>query len=643
MTVMGSVFLALAIAFLVITAEALLTGGKMWLSKTETSEVIDGEVVTTTKRNTVTLEWIAIAAASGIVVGVINAVTSVVPIWSNIVFLAVLGALVVALAYWWFREGGRVAEYIPFFLLFVLLGIVVNAVAAMLGITLWANMVLSALSGATLISLFFKRSEINAAGGKPGWARAQKIIAWVLIVLLAAGEIVSIVGFIRGLPKKEAPVVATVVETPAPTPAPTPLAWYQLNALDEHTEPGNFGPTPEIDWETATGKDVWGIFKDVVFGGGAYERPDPNIGTSFAYYNDSVTGKRILAYTGKDDMDAITNEIAYMTGMKPGMEANRTDSSAYLAMMNQVVKSVEQYSPTFRIYTTAELKKLKMTVKDQMYADYNGMQVLDDQGIVTDVKMPVVWECEMGPDDHFLYISYYIKGRHVEEWLRVECLFQPCNASDHMKVEVKPNPVTNGGAKKQSSDNGGAKKQTTEEGGAKKQEVVEGGTNKVTLPVTNLKDTTRGPDDGKNIQSGPDQDTNNGVGATVGRGDNNYTNTVQADATVPQIQQKYDMLDDFNQNHSQLSGGTKNIPLSTRPDTQMVDQTSDREMRSTQDAVARTGDQTIVNHDEQTAVGAWRPSSDVASGADVSVSEVGISAKQYRASEHGGLDYGGNQ
>ena len=660
MTILGSIFLALAIAYLVITAEALLTGGKMWLSKTETSEVIDGEVVTTTTRNTVAAKWIVAGVASGIMAGVINALTAKVPMWANIMFLVLLGLGAVALAYWWFREGGKVAEYIPFFLLFGLLGIVVNAVAEMLGVTLWTNMVLSVLSGVTLIALFFKRSKINAADGKPGWARAQKIIAWVLIILLVLGQVVTLVLSIRGLPKKEPveivedSVVETVSEIPVEVPVVVP-AWYQLNALDEHTEPGNFGPTPEIDWETATGKDVWQVFKDVVFGGGLYQRPDPNVGTSFAYYNDSATGKRILAYTGKDDMDAITNQIAYMTGMKPGTEANRTDSSAYYVMMNQAIKSVEQYSPTFKVYTTAELKKLKMTVKDQLYADYNGMQVLDDQGIVTDVKMPVVWECEMAEEDHFLYISYYIKGRHVELWLHVECLFQPCNASDHMKVEVKPNPVTpkkstpppadNGGATKQSTDNGGSTKQSTDDGGAAKQQpvqetvqggtnkqqtTVDGGANKTTLPTTNPKDTTRGPDVGRNIQSGPDKDTNNGVGATVGRDDNNYTNTVQSGATLPQIQQKYDMLEEFNQNSVQLPGGTENIPLSNRPDTKLVDQTSDKEMRSNQDAVAKTGGQTLANHDEQTSVGAWKPSSDIASGADVSVSEVGISAEQRR-------------
>lgn len=647
MSMLSGIAVAVAMVFFAIAAEALLTEGELWKATTGSSkEMSRGDAAI----------FFVVAVISAVLAGIAQVrapITAHPVIWTTVV-LVIFGIITA----WWMRDGGRWRELGVFMILWGLTAIplwtLVPRFSGTMGGLIW--LVPSTLFGAMAVKLLLEKAAMAKLNGKGG--TLQRVLAIVLAVAIALGDVITIVVVLRKnrAPQEEPPqeIVEETVEGGGEIVEPVVVPrWYQINAARDDAEPGNFGPAPTIDWETAEGKDVWNVLKDVVFGGGAYERPDPNVGISLAYYNDNVTGKRMLTYTDDNDTESIKNQILYLIGAMGGAEANRADSGAYDRLMSQVVESIEKYAPTYKVYTTAELEKLGVTVKDQLYADLSGIEVADDSGAPEKLLLPVVWECEMAPEDHFLYVSYHIKGRHVEMWFHVECLFQPCNPSECMKVEVKPNPVkpvkpknstNNGGGNKTTPTDGGGSKinpdppkdgggavvnpAPIEGGGVKQQAAVDGGGNKVTLPVTNPKDVTKGTDSGRNIKPGPDEFSGVAVGSTVGKFDDNYTNSAQSGATNQQLEQKADMLEKF-QEHLQLPGGSENIPLATRENTK-VDQTEDKEMKSKEDKpVSVNGGQTISNTGDS-GLGTFKPSDDISNGANVSVSEVGIAAENRR-------------
>lgn len=211
--------------------------------------------------------------------------------------------------------------------------------------------------------------------------------------------------------------------------AKTSDLWYQINASDPQAQPGHFGPSPEIPDDITKeelGDYLWELFKDVVFGTGDYAKPDPNPAISFAFFDDMRSGKRRLDYAYCDNTMNVQQTIVGFLGDQ--------DGGRYETFMNMVVMSIEQYHPQFGAFTGAEVRALGLDLKDQFYADYSAY--MNSGGYL---ELPVVWECGAPADDDlFLRIRYYIKGRLVEEWLSVNCLFQACNASEVLKITPEP-------------------------------------------------------------------------------------------------------------------------------------------------------------------------------------------------------------
>lgn len=700
MTTVFAVLMGLAIAYFTLFACSLLSQDSRLFGKVGE----DGEETLAIAHLN---PWAYVGAGlAGVIMGLIAgfaAAETLATGWA-IVFLIVLLAAVADLTVANFTQVGNWKEWWVFVALYILLQFPLWEVLAHFSANTQylVSTIVSLAFGSWLVRLLFFRSEMNKEE-RPGRAKFQKVMAWVLAILMIAGLATDVVLGIVKNPNRVRE--ETPVDTPADEPEDSPedtsadqqeepakvVYWYQLNANNEKTEPGNFGPDPELDWDVTTGEDVWNLLKDVIFGtgipGDKYEKGDPNVGVSLAYYNDSATGKRLLRYDDPDDTVNIQNEVLRFIGEAPGFEANKEQGYIeYEAFMTKVIKSIEQYKPEFKIFTTAEARALGIEIKDQLYADYIREEITDvNDGSRFDPKLPVVWTSEMAPEDHFLRSRHYIKGRLVELWFHVECLGQPCNTEEHgMNVEVKANPIkpsssTAGGTGGKTTTGGGGTTKTTTGGGTTRT-TTGGGTTRTTTgggtgggggyvpptpptpptpPITDPKDPTHGIDSGGNKTSGSGGDTNNGVGAKTSTEDT-ATGTGPSHITDEGLQKWEDELADVVSEQRTSTNTPENKPTDSRPNTDATDSNANKgngdvggiNTPTPADDVATTGGETLKNSGSSANdAGAWTPgaanSKSDANTDNITVfpaaSTQSLPDNPPQASSFGGLDFGGNK
>lgn len=348
--------------------------------------------------------------------------------WGILLLIAMLAAMIYV-AIWWAHDGNRPVEFLWLIVTLACMVFAANAAAGLwaLGIssTFWAMFVIYvpwAAVGLALVycavsaALWWRRNHSGSTS-----ARRWTAFAWIWTVLTALVLVLLLIfeGAILGI-------------SPGPSPnPPTPSrqTWIEWQCLKKGTQIDEFGPCPS-DADKLSGKELWDLKGKVDF-------VDPAEGLSEIYSRDCLSGNRYLvSYYNKypNDTDALNASIWYYA-----TDNNKVDNTEYISIISESRTWVEDHNPTYTAYTASELKEKRgLVVHDQMYMNVYSHQY-DADG--DEVPAVIVYDCGTASDkDLYLVVDYTVKFRKITEIYHVNCLFQPCNVSEYMDVEVEERP-----------------------------------------------------------------------------------------------------------------------------------------------------------------------------------------------------------
>lgn len=326
------------------------------------------------------------------------------------------------------------------------------------------------------------------------------------------------------------------------------IVWYCLmpeSKVDDFgPNPYPVRPTPEQNWKT---------FKNQCYS-------NTLVGMSAVYFVDCITGNRYLvtyyqAY--ENDTDALNAAIKYYsTG------SNKYDSAEYTQLMDDFFSWLESHDLKISVMTGRELKEQRgVVVHDQLYANLYSA-VYDQDGF--EVPAAIVYDCGYGGDeDLYLVVDFTIKNRVVTAIWHDNCGHQPCNPSEVMRVEVKPNPAAPAAAPAAASTASNTTKKTTtstttsSSGGSssKKDDPKKDDTTK------KYSKTKQGAYSAKSNDSGTTPDTGTGVGSTQSAAEKT-TNSGENGKTLEQEAQDIKQKEEINKS-DQKTGQDASTPSTT--------------------------------------------------------------------------------
>ncbi|MBQ6375474.1 hypothetical protein IJJ37_00865 [Candidatus Saccharibacteria bacterium] len=563
-------FCGLAIAFLIVTAKAVLEDG---MDKVKNWKPVG-----------------AMAAASFVLINVIYAFTETVSRGWLMFFTWLMIAGFAALTAWWIREGGRWKELFAFLLMDFILYFPLKMVAVLVGPTMSviANIVALASACAMIVSLLLFKAKLT---GKTGYYRATAAaLAVALLLSLVACKT-------NEPPVNEEPTEAAEaaeVETsapapksePAPAPEPEPdPEWYrflntELLADEDSKNDFNFGvnPLPEILERKLEAGEI--RLADITTKklGAAYDLlPEEELNAlvlkqlkageiQLADILDKpqdelyklITAEELLAVLFErfeEDPALAAGDLAWVD-FKAGTrylgkfydEVENNWDTAINDAKEAWMAGHDEYAQTlaaFKLFVE-HAKDIKITkqvggLDDQMY-----MNPFTPSGVPDVIVME-----SLDMSGYFLTIVINPKGgaNDIEISLRVDCGFQPTNVSEMgIPVQKNPNkPTHSGGGTLKAETGGGEPQQATSSGGGEP----------VTFPITDPKDSSIYPVQGKNEEQGPGKDTRNGVGATMSSAE-----APTSTRATGMSDGKREYWDEENEriNQTQRTGGDSNAP-----------------------------------------------------------------------------------
>ena len=468
--------------------------------------------------------WIFLKALIiGVVVGLAHYLprATEAPVW-GMIFFAVMIALLVIVTIWFLRNAKGISEF--FWYAILATAIILAAQAAVHVMALWwDSRVLSWIFFVVPWMLFALVIGFAAVIMALRLVAITHLVVWrVVAVVMAVLATVSLVVIsvngdrIAGLPSDGGKKTANSNKSSSVGATTTGTDFWCRFYNDDVQKDGdeandfNFGLNPYQKGMSA--KELAGVHKSVML-------TDPANGTAAMCWLDKHVGTRYMGDQFYDEYDA--------------------DDKAINAAKERYVENEKLYKNTMTVFlaylekATIEVREVQGTLEDQMYQIPSRMSY---RGIP---DVAVFKSGEQG--GHYLVYIFTIKGRVVEVPFRVECLFQPTNVTEYLKVTVseKPDPTPGTPSDGPVPTGTGSDPPST--------------TSPTPTPTTPTptptnpynKDPSKSDNSGKNDDPGPGKNTNNGEGANYSTEDNDSNSN---HTTWEEYQKAIGELENINNN-----------------------------------------------------------------------------------------------
>ncbi len=477
-----------------------------------------------------TLAAIGTGVSTGLAVCIPRVTES--PVWGLMFFVAMMALLVVSVA-WFGICARRILELIPFAILAT--AIIMAAQAAVHVMALWWE-------SPVLSWVFFviPWSVFAVLLGIAGVVVCARLFASTFAaVWRVLGVILVLAGLIAGfivIPVNGNAIAGIGTSTAELTEATATNFWctFYNNECQKNDDPKddlNFGLNPYKKGMSA--QELAKKHRDVML-------TDPANGTTAMCWLDKHVGTRYMGdkfyseYAGHDD-----------TAINAAKEVYINDESLYKKTMTVFFSYLSR--------AAVEIREIQEgSLKDQMYMIPSSDSF---RGV------PDVAAFEGGEQGgHYLVYIFTIKGKVVEVPFRVECLFQPTNVTEYLKVTVTPKPTpeeisTRGTNPSPGGTDPYTPPETTEPKGTGSPDP-----SKPTSPTNPYnKDPSKSDNSGKNDDSGSGKNTNNGDGANYSTEDNdsnsNHTTWEEYQKSIEELKDTNSSQNTPKNNNPSYNGG----------------------------------------------------------------------------------------
>lgn len=440
-----SVIIILILAISAVIAENFFAGGKIWHKGKFVLFRSVGHCFNSTSWKRVCIP----AIAAGVVryLTVIFSAT-----WLAWLALIAFVAVGVYYACWYYHDGDRIRELIPFWFIFLVISKQLERVGGVIVPTLKSGtiaIILSKLLPGAMLFLAFGILLVVCL-----WRKGQKSekefykwIAVILAILLLVGSIFAAVDAFKGFKSDK-------VDNASQASDATWYYFYNTDLqYDSDTENDyNFGSNPyNADW---TARDYDQDFR-------ARLEKDPALGAADIAWLDANVGTRFLGefYDSCKGDWAKTINVAKVAWLK--------DHNLY----KKTLVAFFAFLDTGKV----EIAEGGKGITDQMYMNPYTVDTVPDVIVLkTDQQ-----------DGPFLVYSLTIKGNIKTVKYRIPCGYQPTNVEKVMNIAPQQKPSTSTPTKTTSQSKS-----------------------------SNLKDPSKSHNSGKNDDPGPGENTNTGVGST---------------------------------------------------------------------------------------------------------------------------------
>ena len=396
-----SVLIILILALSAMVAENFFAHGKIWQRKKDgTSKFVFFRSV---KQSFDSESWKRVWLPA-IAVGAVRYLTEIFSatwfLWIALAAFVAIGAYYVS---WYYRDGDRLRELIPFWPILYIVGRQIQRVGGIVAPTLKSDVVTVIFTkiipelalfvfGILLVICFWRK-----------WQKSErelyKWIAIILAIILAISAIALCVNAFRGLNKAS-------TATTQDSKAKASQTWYHFYNTDVQYDGDddnnyNFGPNPyNADW---VAEDYDQDFRERL-------KKDPALGAADLAWFDANMGTRFLGEfydSCKGDWAKTMNEakVRFMNDQS----AYYKNLDAFFAYLDSAVK--------------VEVRECK-SVSDQMYMNPHTLDGVPDVIVLL-------------TDDHSgheLVYTFEIKGDTFEVAYRIECGFQPTDVAEIMGI-----------------------------------------------------------------------------------------------------------------------------------------------------------------------------------------------------------------